>query len=114
VGFDLDVRAELVAHRLFQRVRDLVRARERQAAVHFQVERDRQPPADRVHGDVMDRERAVACDHHHAFEHGLIVERARLDVDGRLGLRKFRPHALSIRALIAATRSSVAYGSPRR
>ena len=87
MGLDLDFGAELVAQRRFQAVGDFVRARERQAAVDFEIERDRQLPADGVHGDVMHGERAVARDHHHALQHRLVVERARHDVDGGLGVR---------------------------
>ena len=46
VGLDLDLGPELLAHRRFEAVRDLVRARECQAAVDFEVERHRQPAAD--------------------------------------------------------------------
>jgi hypothetical protein len=88
VGFDLDFGPQLVAHRLLEAVGDLVRAAERQAPVHFEVERDRQSTADRVHGDMMDGEPAVARDHHDPLEHGLVVESARFGVDGGLGLRE--------------------------
>ena len=90
--------AEFGAQRGLEPVGDFVRLAERQAAVDFEIERHRQPPADRMHGDVMHCERAVARDHHDAFEHGLVVERARLgdDVDFGLGIRAriARPTAL--------------------
>ena len=107
MGLDLDVGAEFGAQRRFQPIGDLVRRAERQAAVDLQIERDRQPPADRVHRDVMHRERAIARDHHHALEHGLVA-RARA---GR-SRRRPRPRAsrrgsrCSSAVLIAATRSS--------
>ena len=78
MGLDLDVGPELLAQRRLQPVGDLVRAAEREPAVDLEIERDRQPAADRMHGDMMHRERAVARDHHDALEHGLVVERARL------------------------------------
>ena len=91
----------------FEPVGDLVRARERRARRRPRG-RARPTAARRsLHRDVMDGERAVARDHHDALEHGLVVERARLGVDGHLGRRDCRraPRA-SIRSLIAATRSS--------
>ena len=63
---------------LFQPVRHLVRLAQRQPAVDFQIERDRQPVFEFVHRDVMHGERAVARDHHHAVEHGFVVERDRM------------------------------------
>ena len=51
-------------------------------------------PPDVVHGDVMHGERAVARDHHHALQHGLVVERARLG-------RRRRPRRRGISARIA-------------
>ena len=37
--------------------------------------------------DVMNRERAIARNHHHALEHGFVIERARFDRDLDLRFR---------------------------
>ena len=63
--------------RFFEAGGDLVRGGERQApSTSRSSETANRPLADRMHGDVMHGERAVARDHHHAVEHGLVVERA--------------------------------------
>ena len=77
MGLDLDVGAELVAERRFQLVGDVVGRAERELAVDLEIERDRTPAPDVVHGDVVHGERLVARDHHDALLHGLVVERAR-------------------------------------
>ena len=38
-----------------------------------------------MYDDVVNRKRAVACHYHHALQHGLVVERARVGGDGHLG-----------------------------
>ena len=60
---------------------------QRELAVHFQIERDRQPVLQVVHRHVMHGERAVARDHHDAVEHRFVVERDRIGGDDRLGAR---------------------------
>ena len=87
VGIDFHAGAELGGDRAFQSVRQGVGLAQRELAVHFQVERDRQPVLQVVHRHVMHGERAVARDHHDAVEHGLVVERHRIGGDGRLGAR---------------------------
>ena len=82
-------RSEFVADRFFEAAGDLVRGAERERAVDFEIERHRQAAfaraCDRMGGDVMHRQRAVAGDHHHALHHALVVERARFG-----GHRDFR------------------------
>ena len=89
MGLDFDVRAELVAHRLFEPARDVMRGGERLRALDFEIGRDRQLPGDRLHRDVVDGEPEVARDHHDAFAHGFVVERARLGRDRDFGRRQF-------------------------
>ena len=89
MGFNLDIGPELVAHRFFKLGRGVVGGAERQRAVDFKVRGDGQASGNRLHGDVMDGEAAIARDHHHAFAHRLVVERARLGGDGEFGGRQF-------------------------
>ena len=78
----------------FKPVGNVVRGGERERAVDLQIERDRQFFADRMHGDMMHGEAAIARDHHHAVEDGLVVERARLGDHADLRLRQFRADRL--------------------
>jgi len=54
-------------------------------AVDFEIEGDRKSSLDRMHGDMVNREGAVARDHHHPFEYGLVVECAWLSGHRHLG-----------------------------
>ena len=90
MGFDLDVRTELVAQRLFEAACHVVRGGKRQRALDFEIDRYRQPAGNRLHGDVMNGKAAIARDHHDAFAHRFVVERARLGGDGDFGPRQLR------------------------
>ena len=85
MGIDLDGGAELGGDCAFQAVGYVMRLAEREPAVDFQVERDRQAILQVVDGHMMDGKRAVARDDHDAIDHGLVVERHRIGGDGRLG-----------------------------
>ena len=89
MGLDLHVRAKLFADRLFKLAGDLVGCGERQCTVDFKIGRDRQMLGKRLHGDVMDRQPAVARNQHHPFTHRFVVERSRLGDDGHLGFGEF-------------------------
>ena len=89
MGLDFDVGPELLAHRFFEAARHLVRGIERHGTFDFEIHRYRQPALDRLHGDVMNGEPAIARDHHHPLAYRLVVERARLGGDGDLGMGQF-------------------------
>ena len=92
MGVDLHVRSELLADRVFQPACDVVRGTKRKQTVDFEIEGDGEPALDLMHGDVVHRQRAIARGHHDPFEHGLVVERARLRGDRHLGGRPFEAH----------------------
>ncbi len=83
--FDLDTWAQLLADGLFESSRDVVRLADGDGAVDLEIERNRKSSADRVHDDVVSRERAVARNHHDALERRLVVERARVRGYGHFG-----------------------------
>ena len=92
MGVDLHLRSQFLADRVFEPARDVVRGTERQRSVDLEIEGDREPSFDLVHGDVMHRQRAVARDDHDPFEHGLVVECARFRGYCHLGGRPFGAH----------------------
>ena len=87
VGLDLDVGAKFVAHRLFEAARDIVRGGERQRSSTSRSSDTDKPSGNRLHGDVVDGEAAIARDHHDALAHRFVIERARLGGDRDFGLR---------------------------
>ena len=92
MGVDLHLRSQLLADRVFEPACDIVGGAERKRSVDFEIEGDREPSFDRMHGDVMHRKRPVARYHHDPFEHGLVIERARLGGYRHLGGRPFGAH----------------------
>src|SRR5664280_2245165 len=55
-------------------------------SIDLEVDRDREPVAEIVHGDVVDGETGVARDHHDAFAHALIVARDRHGGECQVGI----------------------------
>src|SRR5262249_39676283 len=85
MGFDLDAWAQLLADGLFESGCHIMGPAGGKGAVQLEIERNRESSADRMYGDVMNSERAVARNHHDALEHRLVVQRPRVGGDGHLG-----------------------------
>src|SRR5262249_18452117 len=91
VGLDLDPRSQLLSHRSFEPVRDRMGTAKCKIAIDLKVERYREPVTERMHGNVVDSNGAIARDHHHPLQYGLVVERAWRGMDRGFAAWKLAP-----------------------